>query len=1540
MGKKQYLLWAGIMMAASLPIHAQRMQQELGRGVVAVQNGNNVLISWRKLVQEPENARYNVYCKRANGGSFTKLNQQPLSKTNFSSTTTSVPKGSQLAVAIVHNGTESALSEPYTITEHDVRGIFMEIDFDGFLPTTDYTTRFVWPADLDGDGEYDYVVDRLSTNGGSDKVEGYRRDGKRLWTIDMGPNVNICDGHNDMVTAYDIDGDGKAEVIMKTSDGTRFWDSKTNGWGKYLFHSDNADTDNDGITDYYKQSKRNPPQYITVIDGLTGEEKTSIEMTYPGYYNRDNKADYYQDGDYFCLQGHMGIFYPDGLHPAVVFEHMSRHQKYGHQYYVSAWAYEFNNGKAGDFKELFTQPAGGATFHQIRIADVDGDGRDEMLEGGYAMTGDGTTLFNAGISHGDRFHTGDIDPERPGLETFAIQQDAPDMLGQILYDAADGTAIKKWYMGGVGDVGRGMAMDVDPDHIGYELWSAMDGNVYDAKGEIIPGLATTWPTEGVWWDGALDREKLDSPDGSGYNPDVRKFNGSRLIEMGKLSGYTIKSENGKRPMFFGDIIGDWREELIFKRVYEDKGCVGIVGFSTDFETEESMYSLIQNPAYRLQCTTRSYYQSPFTDFYLGYDMPAPPLPPVMKADCIWQDGTVWQNGSGGFVDSNRSNRTTWSDGKSVMFDMSGNKTVDIQGTVCPDTVFAMIPKGQTLTWNGTGETGGETELWKSMGGKLIVNVPLKHKGNTYISEGTLEINSEINDTLHIRARGTLAGTGRIKGDVVFEGALNYEGCRIQPGNENAVVGKLTFDKNLNLNAKVYLEMTLDSIENPVSDEIAVNGDIHFASPVIMRFMPERNEASPGTYKLISWTGNASGLPESGRIPAETIKVEGLEGYSYILERTGNTITLTINEQRGPSANVIWTGEESGTLNYSASNFILDGQPTAFVAGDSIIFNDDASVKDVTLNEQLPVGDILFTSDENYSLNGEGGFSGKGGLTKKGNGTLEINGSKHSFTGSVNLEGGKVKIKQLGEGGEASSLGAATATAGNWTMKDTELEISATNTSTDRPLTIEDTVTMNIPSGLTALKGIIDGEGILVKDGKGQLNLNYPGANKYKETILKDGVLAMGAWNTTFGRAGSKLTAYAGTLKIFDNNSSSTAPVFNYQLEIPEDAKVTLQGGSRCRLTGKLTGKGTIYYTTPYVRADWQMNMSSFNGTFHALGSQMRLNQATDMSKTSLVLNDKVLLVHTKAGSGTEVNLTTKIGSLASTSKECTVGRGTYEIGYNNESTTYAGLFANTAVVKKYGEGTLTLTNKQPIGFSVYGGTLFLNSEGSSEGTIQVYNGGCLSGNGTANNVTVYEGGSIAAEKSEYLRGSMQINGQLTVNEGGCIHVRKQGNYIDYFEVEGDVTLKSPIIEMEYRRGEYKDGDSYELFKTFKSIKLTGNVQMSPEKPGEGLEWDLASFTTDGTIKVKADATGIESAEAETMKVWPNPVEDECNVSAGQETNKNRTVVVQDLSGRILLTQKMADNICTLHLGEYPQGLYIISIQSEGRIEAKCKVVKR
>ena len=1521
-------------------IPAQRLQQKLSRGVVAIQNGNQILVSWRKLVQEPERASYNVYCRQNENDSYRKLNASPLTVTNFSTTATDVPAGSQIAVSLVYNGHESELSQPYTRTSHDVRSIFMEINYDGFLPTTDYQTRFVWPADLDGDGEYDYVVDRLSLTGGSDKIEGYSRHGQRLWTIDLGPNVNICDGHNDMVTAYDIDGDGKAEVILKTSDGTRFWDNTTNDWGKYLFLSDQPDTDHDGIINYYNQSKRNPPQYITVVDGLTGMEKNTIEMTYPGLYNRDNKADYYQDGDYFCLQGHIGIFYPDGLHPAVIFEYMSRHKTYGHQYYVSAWGYEFTQGRAGQFKELFTSPAGGASFHQIRIADVDGDGRDEMLEGGYGMRGDGSVCFNAGIAHGDRFHTGDINPERPGLETFAIQQDAPDMLGQILYDAADGTPLKRWYMGGVGDVGRGMAMDVDPSHKGYELWSAMDGNVYDATGEIIPGLSSTWPTEGVWWDGEPDREKLDSPDGGGYNPDIRKFNGFRLIEMGKLSGYTIHSENGKRAMFFGDIIGDWREELVFRRERPNQGCTGIVGFSSDYPTDKSLYCLQQNPAYRMQCTTRSYYQSPFTDYYLGYDMPLPPLPPVINSDLVWQGGTEWKNGSDGFLNTDRTSTSNWKDGQSVLFDMNGQNNVNIPATVCPDSAFIMIPAGQSLTWNGEGQTGGQMELWKSMGGRFIVNIPLNHHGNTYISEGILELNNELSDTLHLRARGTLAGNGTVNGPVIFEDALNYEGCRIQPGKEDQPVGKLTFGQSLCINARLFMEMSLQTDNQTTSDQISINGDLTIEHPFTIRFTINGGTPKPGTYTLLKWTGQTKGLPENGLIDPEIITTEGLEGYAYNLNREANSITLVIHEQREASDKVVWTGLENGNWDYTTSNFTLDNQPTAFVKGDCITFTDDATTKSIILNEQYPVGGLTFRHTTDYTIKGEGGFSGESGLVKSGSGCLTIEGNKHQFTGAVILEGGKVRINQLSEGGQPGSLGAAPATEGYWKMKNVILDIMSANTSTDKPLTIEDSVTINTASGLTALKGKISGNGILIKDGNGQLNLNFTGQNNYKNTILRNGTLAMGAWNTSFGPPGSQLTAYAGTLRIFDNNSSATAPVFNHILNIPENANVVLQAGSRCRLTGKLTGSGTLTYTTPYVRADWQMDMSAFKGTFHAGGSQMRLNQATDMSNTALILDDNVYLTHTKSGSGTEVNLTTKIGSLASTSSNCTVGSGTYEIGYDNTSVKYAGLFNNSATVKKYGNGTWTLTNSQPVGFSIYGGTLLLDDNASADNLTTVYEGGCLSGTGTAAQAIIRRGGTLSAGNTVKRKATLNITGNLTVHEGGKIHVRKFGPSCDNFNVEGQIRLYTPVIEIANERGEYENGSSYTIFTNFESLDIDGEIQIEPACPAEGLEWDLSTFANDGKIHIR-NATDIKETEDRRISVSTNSATNTCQITFSERPTEKTALSLMDVNGRILLYQDITgQENCTLHLAPYAEGLYLLRIHSDGQKDYLHKIIRK
>ena len=459
---------------------AQRIQQPLGRGVVVAVNGSSATVTWRRLAQESENATYNIY---VNGS---KITSSPVANTNYATNTTKVPIGSEVAVSVVADGKESALSTPYKVASRDLRNMFMSIRFDASpLTASGYSTDYVWPADLDGDGEMDYVVNRKSVSTGLDNyIEGYLRTGEHLWTVKLGPNELSCAGQDDMILAYDMDCDGKADVVCQTSDGTQFWDAGKKTFGLYVNGLTTGDTDGDGIIDYETQSTKNAPRYMTVVDGMTGAEKCSVEQTYNNSYNRTNRAALMGD-EYNKHVGHVGVFYPDGIHPAMIMEWHTRNSNGSHNYHNSAFAFDFSTGKAGEWKELFCKNTGGPAFHQIRIADVDGDGRDEMQTGGYTMDHDGSTLNTPGIAHGDRFRTSDIDPERPGLETFAIQQNAGDMLGQILYDAATGESIKRWYLSAVGDVGRGECMDVDPNHLGWEMWSTM-GGVYNAKGDLIP----------------------------------------------------------------------------------------------------------------------------------------------------------------------------------------------------------------------------------------------------------------------------------------------------------------------------------------------------------------------------------------------------------------------------------------------------------------------------------------------------------------------------------------------------------------------------------------------------------------------------------------------------------------------------------------------------------------------------------------------------------------------------------------------------------------------------------------------------------------------------------------------------------------------------------------------------------------------------------------------------------------------------------------------------------------------------------------------
>lgn len=1398
----------------------QRIQQKLGRGVVVAKNGTAATLTWRRLAQEPEDATYNIY---VNG---TKLNSAALKNTNFATTAAKVPTGSEVEVKVVYDGKERSVGVPHKVRNYDLRNMFMSIRFDKSpLTAANYSTDYVWPADLDGDGEMDYVVNRKSVSTGLDNyVEAYLSSGEHLWTVKLGPNELSCAGQDDMILAYDMDCDGKADVVMQTSDGTQFWDADKGTYGLFVNGNTTGDTDGDGIIDYEKQSTKNAPRYMTVVDGMTGREKASVEQTYNSSYNRTNRSALMGD-EYNKHVGHVGVFYNDGVHPAVIMEWHTRNSNGSHNYHNSAFAYDFSGGKAGEWKELFCKNTGGPAFHQIRIADVDGDGKDEMQTGGYTMDDNGATLNSPGIAHGDRFRTSDIDPERPGLETFAIQQNAGDMLGQILYDAATGKAIKKWYLSGVGDVGRGECMDVDPNHLGWEMWSTM-GGVYNAKGDLIPEHTAPYPTEGIWWDNQLDREIVQTSD-SHHNVYIQDFYKGRLIEIAKISGYRYVTVYAKRAAFWGDIIGDWREELVLLNK-ENGVCVGIVGFTTDYTTDvDNIYCLQEDPAYRMQCTTKGYYQSPNTGFYLGYDMPRPQLPPVMVAD----------------------------DENDVFGITLGDATITPRSGM--KNVYAMPVKNQKLTLAGL---DGSATLWKSQQGTLVVNGDNASTGKTIISEGMLEVNGEVKGCVDLRARGTLAGDAVVN-DIVFEGALNYEGCRLMPNEQ------MTFKNGLTLDKFVYMEMDIVTAEGMQSaDLLKVEGNLSVTSPVAFTIVPAEDDVQPGKYKLIEYTGVFSGS-------VDNFSVRGLTGLSYKIVNEENAICLVINAQREASLGVKWTGDVDGVWNYQTKNFMLNDVATEFVAEDAIEFNDDATTTTVTVGDLMPVAKVTVDNNEKaYTFNGDGGFSGSGMLVKNGKGKLTLNTTKSNYTGATVINGGTVVVKELADGGMASSLGAASSSADNLKIGQATLYVNNSNTSTNRGITLTDTATIQVASGATSLKGIIKGSGMLVKTGAGQLNITYGGANTWSGgTQLVAGTLAMGAWNTTFGAATSKIEVKGNsTIRVFDQNSTSAVPTINNTIDVMKGKTLTIETGKRCAIRGKLTGAGNVKISFPYVRGDVYTNMSAFEGVFESTGGQLRLASAIDLSKGTLKLGAGVYAAHVKGGSGDEQVLTSKIGSLVSTATDCTLASGNWNVGYLGNNDTYAGMFNSAATINKYGEGDLSLTGSSQGKINIHEGRVLVNntSAETTTGTITINNGGTLAGAGKTATVTVKKGGVISAGKSDYVTGTMTITGNLSVNMGGVVYSRVRGTSStrnDAFNVAGRVALVSPIFRLERVSGEYSEGDEIKLFTGNGQVTLSGEPQFEPAVPKTGYLWDYSTLTTDGTIRVIADPVGIEGIEADADK---------------------------------------------------------------------------
>lgn len=1436
---------------------AQRIYQKMGRGVVAVtrSSGAKVTVSWRKLTNDPDSCTYNLYKRKQGSTAYTKVNSTPYKNTNVQLTSSVLPYNYELAVTTVDkNGKESEKSVPYLYKQQPWHNVWMRITLDNtVLPQKDYHVKYCWPADLDGDGEMnEFIVDRLGggsydeedesteTTSTNHKIQAYTIDGTLLWTVALGPNVNISSGQNDMIVAYDIDCDGKSEVVIKSSDGTQFWDKANNKWGKYVFGKDTPDTDGDGIVDYCASTniKRNPPFYISVIDGMTGAEKVSAELNYAevhdneDQYSRDNKDTYWQTKGYYQMGGHFAITY-DGVHPLLMMKCLDRDVNTGHHDYVFAFSYDWNDGKPTNFHHSYTWSRNDKTpwpaeFHGNRVCDVDGDGIDELIPGGWAVNPQRGMIASPGIGHGDRFTVTDIDPTRPGLEEYAIQQTS--MLGQLIYDPATGERIKEWYLPTAFDVGRGQCVDVDSTRLGLECYSFVSDYIYDCKGNMT-STKRPYPNEPVWWDGDLLREVLASPGGSGYgtNMHVAKLpnDGTRLAQFTKEASYATHGCTGTRPDFWGDIKGDWREEIILTEGSTEYSW-GIVGYATDYTTDKTITCLQEDPHYRLDCTTKGYYQSPNTDFYLGHGMPKEPVYPCVETDLRYQSGEFK---TGTWTSYDQTQSLPYADGKSIMFDISGKNSseVSLNADIAPSALFLMNPKGHDYTISGTGAITGTATITKGMQGNVTLNCNLNNTGKTVISEGVLYVNGKIESPLYLMARGSLGGNAVINSPIWFEGGMNYEGCRLILGNSDKDFGTMTFNRNLVLPGNVYINTNLETATGKVG-KLVVNGNLSFNNTNTIRINCTEAVLTPGTYTLAECTGTLTA-------DVDKIIVSNLLGIPYELQLNSNRLELRIDKQREAAEGVTWVGGETSTWDYLNKNFSLNNENTYFVTNDKVVFNDSAKVYDIKVNGTLITKGIEFNNTKKYTLSGDGCLSGIGNLVKNGTGELVLDLPNSDYTGNTIINGGRLTITSLADAGKKSCIGAAAATKGNLVLNGAELYVDADNAATDRQVTVTDTVLINLVKSSLSFKGLVSGKSVLIKDGAGQLNFSYGGNNRLSELVIRKGTVNQGVWNATFGNTGMPITMEGGSIRMCANTSMSTIPRFNNAFYIKEGTTNTIQGSYRSTMQGSVSGGGELTIQSGGVRCDIYFDFSKFTGTLKGSGDEFRLQSTvTDMKQTTFTPTGSIV-VEPSASS-------LSIGALMGTEKTPIVKGKTINVGYLNNDVTYAGLLT-ASTVNKYGTGTWELTGTgSSSSIYVKQGTLRIrNYTGSlTSGSLCVESGAKLIGRGSTQSILLRKGSTISSGIDSINIGTLTTIGNFTSSGGSTIEVKVSSNSNSKYKIGGTLCLVGDTIRVIPVNGKtFKAGDAVQVF----NGSITSDSKWTID--GGGYKWDDSQFLTTGKL---------------------------------------------------------------------------------------------
>ena len=605
------LLLVGSIFAFSQPYSGEK----LSRGLIGIPTEDGMYFSWRMTLEDAAGLQFDLY-RSSGGGAEVKLNKEPIDRTSdFLDRTVDYTVDNRWTLKATTG--EVAI---WTRLKGEERNPYLSVPVckpeDGEIAgeSFTYTANDCSVGDLDGDGEYEIILKWFPSNSkrppqrgftGNTYLDAYKMDGRRLWRIDLGPNVRSGAATTNFLV-FDFDGDGCAEICCKTGDGTvdglghrigdaqadwRTWDKKSPTYGKIV----------------------NGPEYLTVFEGRTGKEldsKEYIPTRYPldgwggvgGNCGNDNTGG---RSDRFTA----GVAFLDGKTPSPI---MVRGW-YGRTV-VAAWT--FTNGA---LKHTWTfdsaapgwEAYSGMGNHSVTVADFDGDGCDEICVGAMTVDHDGKGLFTTGLRHGDALHAGRFIPYRQGMKVLGVHENAADneivkcTTDVAMFDGATGEII--WQDGLGQDAGRGVAADIDPRYDGAECWCNIGGLRRGDTGEIISNRKPDSCNFTIYWDADPLAELLDHVSISKWN-----WNAESTDLLLKAEG--VVSNNGTKgnPCLSGDILGDWREEVIWPS--EDQTELRI--YSTTIPAVDRRATWMNDRQYRLAIAWQNvaYNQPPHSSF--------------------------------------------------------------------------------------------------------------------------------------------------------------------------------------------------------------------------------------------------------------------------------------------------------------------------------------------------------------------------------------------------------------------------------------------------------------------------------------------------------------------------------------------------------------------------------------------------------------------------------------------------------------------------------------------------------------------------------------------------------------------------------------------------------------------------------------------------------------------------------------------------------------------------------------------------------------